>query len=376
MGEPFAMMLLADSDEPDAMHWMQRGAMLGNVVCMAWLAQSLPQGHERIAWMCKAAARGRTFELRNEMELYWLNFVSGNDSGRSVFEIGRALRGQPKGMMKSGQLAAWHGCIDSYIAWEENGKREVITWTLCARALRLHKDVTALISRLIWQRAKEGNYEGLSDDELAEMIYNFMQRREFLAVKGDVILCFGSNDLRVADHAAWLWKEEAAPLLLFSGKEGRGTEGLFVGRIEAEAFAERANAVGVPSSAILLEKRATNSGENVVFPSELLREKGIEAKRLIVVHKPYMEKRAYATLMKQWPGINSVTSVQMSSPEISWLECAEVSGRRDIIDLMVGDVQRLRLYAQKGFQIYTHVPETVWNAHLELIRRGYDRCVI
>jgi hypothetical protein len=43
---------------------------------------------------------------------------------------------------------------------------------------------------------------------------------------------------------------------------------------------------------------------------------------------------------------------------------------------MVGDLQRIRLYPAKGFQIYQDIPEEVWAAGEEPIRAGYDRHLV
>ena len=43
-----------------------------------------------------------------------------------------------------------------------------------------------------------------------------------------------------------------------------------------------------------------------------------------------------------------------------------------MIQLMVGDLQRLRVYAEKGFQVPVEVPEEIWQANERLIRDGYS----
>lgn len=90
--------------------------------------------------------------------------------------------------------------------------------------------------------------------------------------KSDAIFVLCSYDLRVAEHAAQLYLDGYAPLLIFSGAQGRATEGLF-DLSEAETFANVAKDMGVPSSAILVETKATNTGENIFFTQDLLKEK-------------------------------------------------------------------------------------------------------
>ena len=39
---------------------------------------------------------------------------------------------------------------------------------------------------------------------------------------------------------------------------------------------------------------------------------------------------------------------------------------------MVGDLQRIRDYPARGFQIAQEIPADVWEAFEELVRLGYD----
>ena len=52
-------------------------------------------------------------------------------------------------------------------------------------------------------------------------------------------------------------------------------------------FAEVLRARGVPDSALLLEDRSTNTGENIRFTRELLARRGLEVKSVTAVQKPY-----------------------------------------------------------------------------------------
>jgi hypothetical protein len=43
---------------------------------------------------------------------------------------------------------------------------------------------------------------------------------------------------------------------------------------------------------------------------------------------------------------------------------------------MVGDLQRIRLYPEKGFQIYQEIPENVMKAYEQLISMGFNKHLI
>jgi hypothetical protein len=43
---------------------------------------------------------------------------------------------------------------------------------------------------------------------------------------------------------------------------------------------------------------------------------------------------------------------------------------------MVGDTQRIKVYADRGFQIPQEIPDDVWAAFNELVRRGFTSHLI
>lgn len=208
-------------------------------------------------------------------------------------------------------------------------------------------------------------------DELARRIWDYMHLKHTL-VASDLILALGSNDLRVAEYAADLYLQGWAPLLLCSGKVGALTKDMF-DKPEAEKFAEIAMSKGVPATAILCEPESTNTGENVLFSRRLLQTRGYDPQRLILVQKPYMERRAYATFMNFWPG----KEVSVTSPPIPFAEyfTPQLSQER-VINIMVGDLQRIRDYPSKGFQIPQEIPAAVWQAFEQLVALGYDQHLI
>ncbi len=211
----------------------------------------------------------------------------------------------------------------------------------------------------------------MTTNEYAKIVWDYMLMDQKLE-KADAILVLGSSDLRKAEYAAQLYHEGWAPLVIFSGGEGRTTTGLW-GMTEAEKFASVAMEHGVPEEAILLEKRSTNTGENIRFTKELLEEKCIHLKKVIVVQKPYMERRTYATFMRQWPGMDFI----VTSPKISFEDYPQ-EGRsmEHIINMMVGDLQRIKDYPALGFQIEQDIPEMVWAAYEVLVEQGFTQQLI
>jgi len=185
----------------------------------------------------------------------------------------------------------------------------------------------------------------------------------------DMIFVLCSTDVRVADRAAELYDQGIAPRIVVSGNVGQLTRGLFAAT-EAEAFADRLMALGVPESVLILEKEATNTGENARFTRRLLEQLGVVVKSAVCVQKPFMERRTFATIARQWPELEfTVTSPRLGFD--AW--CAGAGSREAVINAMVGDLQRIIEYPKLGFQIAQDVPPSVIAAMQELIRLGYDK---
>jgi uncharacterized SAM-binding protein YcdF (DUF218 family) len=211
--------------------------------------------------------------------------------------------------------------------------------------------------------------------QLAEKLWAYHRLNHQLS-RSDAILVLCSHDKAVARRGANLFLEGWAPLLIFSGGLGSITKHLWR-EPEANQFAEIAMGMGVPRESILIENRSTNTGENVRFTRELLADRGLNPETFIVVQKPYMERRSYATFRKVWPEKQIiVTSPQVSLDEYLASYSNETLSPDDVISIMVGDLQRLRLYPAKGFQISQDIPDDVWGAYEELVEAGFDRHLI
>ena len=207
---------------------------------------------------------------------------------------------------------------------------------------------------------------------LAGTIWDYHHMRHALE-PADAILVLCSHDTAVADRGAELFLGGWAPLLIFSGGLGAITRRLWT-EPEADRFARIAVERGVPACSILIENRSTNTGENVDFTRRLLAERGLDPSTFIVVQKPYMERRSYATFMKRWPEKRAiVTSPQVPFAEYLDRYSNEALSEEDVIGIMVGDLQRIRAYPARGFQIPQEIPGEVWAAFEELVRLGYDR---
>ena len=191
--------------------------------------------------------------------------------------------------------------------------------------------------------------------------------------KADCIVGFGNFNTNIARRAAQLYLEGIAPKILFTGGLGRNTEGLFP-EPEAVRFARVAMECGVPAEDILIEDKSTNTKENIEFTRCLLEERGIPHDRILGVHQPFMERRIKAAMGVYWPDLDfHITSPQVTIPE--YLERAREQGITEnaSVSVIVGDFQRMDLYAKLGYQLPQHIPQEAWEAFHALVEMGFDK---
>lgn len=191
--------------------------------------------------------------------------------------------------------------------------------------------------------------------------------------KADCIVGFGNFNDNIARRAAQLYHQGYAERILFTGGLGRNTRGLLP-ETEAARFTRVAEECGVPGDAILREDRSTNTKENILFTRDLLTQLGLPRDHILGVHQPFMERRICAALGVYWPEVRiTVTSPQVTIPE--YLADAKRQGITEnaAVSVIVGDFQRMDLYAQKGYQLPQEIPEEAWEAFRQLVAMGFDK---
>jgi uncharacterized SAM-binding protein YcdF (DUF218 family) len=215
----------------------------------------------------------------------------------------------------------------------------------------------------------------IEEDRLAKIVWEFHHVHHQLA-PADIICCFTSFDLSVPEYVAQLYLRGLAPFILVSGQNASGgLQRTDWGMTEADKFAEVMVKNGVPRDKVILETEAVNSGENVRFSYELLKRMGMVPKKIILAQKPTMEKRAYATFRNYWPEENY--ELMVTSPPFSYEEyVGPIVDREMMINIMVGDLQRIKLYPAMGFQIPLEIPASVWDAYEKLVAGGFDKHLV
>lgn len=203
-------------------------------------------------------------------------------------------------------------------------------------------------------------------DYYAKILWDYHHLNQKIK-KSKFILGFGSHDINVAKKCAKLYLDGFGEKIIFTGGFGRITKDLW-NMTESEKFKQIAVNMGVCKDNIIIENKATNTGENIINTKELLKNINLSTSSFIVVDKPYRERRTYATLKKQWPELNFI----ITSPNYSYKEYCEFYSNGEIsknefISIMVGDLQRIDLYSKTGFQIEQYIPDNVLDAYNKLI---------
>jgi uncharacterized SAM-binding protein YcdF (DUF218 family) len=182
-----------------------------------------------------------------------------------------------------------------------------------------------------------------------------------------VAVGLGSHDLSVATTAVEAYLAGLVPLIVFTGANSPTTRARFP-EGEAVAYQKHALALGVPSGAVLVEPNATNTGQNITYSRRLLEGAGVNVSSVLLVSKPYEQRRAYATARKLWPEVEIIcASAPMDFPEY----VDSIGDGRLVVDMLVGALQRLMIYPQQGFMIEQEVPEEVMAAYQRLCHAGF-----
>ena len=188
----------------------------------------------------------------------------------------------------------------------------------------------------------------------------------------DGIIVLGSHDTRVAERGAEVFLAGWAPLIVFSGNLGALTSDIWT-RPEAEIFAEVAEAKGVPRDRMLLEPRATHTGENVSFSRELLRRAGDPpAAGRSPSRSPTWSGARWPRSSQRWPEVEVI----VTSPQISTsttIPATTITPRRRHPHHARATCSGSTVYAEKGWSARQDIPAEVQAAFERLVKAGYTR---
>lgn len=188
----------------------------------------------------------------------------------------------------------------------------------------------------------------------------------------DIGIGLGSHDLGVATFTAELYHQGVIPRIVFTGANAPTTIERFP-RGEAVHYREHAINLGVPDEAILVEPQATNTGQNIEFTRKLLADHAIDVHSAILVSRPYQQRRVYATAKKIWPELDIICA---SRPLPLDDYIASIGDVDRVINMLVGDTQRIIEYPKQGFAIPQDMPPHVEAAYHRLVEAGFTSRLI
>jgi uncharacterized SAM-binding protein YcdF (DUF218 family) len=210
-----------------------------------------------------------------------------------------------------------------------------------------------------------------NSDVAAHTLWNFMSEQDDPG-NPTTIFVFGSTDLIVAAFAAAVYFQSKPNAVVCSGGIAHQNDLLKTGwkTSEAETIANVLLSFGVPSDVIHVENRSKNTGENFDFSITLAQRKHLDLSNLLILHKPYMTLRTRLTGLVRCPNLN----FRVAAPQFSFDQYSHLIMSADkLLNIMVGDFQRIIEYPRKGFSAPCSIPADVLEAFQTLVRAGYTK---
>ncbi len=184
----------------------------------------------------------------------------------------------------------------------------------------------------------------------------------------DYILGFGHFDMDIPHQCLQLYQQVSGAVVIYSGGIGAGTADL--GQPEADAFlAYSKSRMAIDEDDFLIENRSTNTAENMQFSLKKLagQIKNFDAGQPVnvaLVANPYRQRRVQLTFRKHWPAASPLNA----PPETSFaheLKKFEKKGF-DLVELMLGEIERIINYSKKGWIEKTEVPADILDIYHQL----------
>jgi len=211
---------------------------------------------------------------------------------------------------------------------------------------------------------------------LLKTMWDYMVLDMDIPPKLDLIIGCGCENLEIPVRCSNLIKKGYANYIIFSGGLGKITSKIF-NISEAEIYKQIAIENGIDGNKILIENKSTNTGNNFRFSIKIIEEANITDDKILIVHSKFSERRTLATAK----AIITDKELYITSPNISFEEYINRMNQKEddlvknIISVIVGDVQRMIIFPQFGWQIEQDVPQNVLNAYNQLKELGYIKFV-
>jgi uncharacterized SAM-binding protein YcdF (DUF218 family) len=209
---------------------------------------------------------------------------------------------------------------------------------------------------------------------LAQTLFDYLTVRSSNLDRADVIIGFGHFDPKIPARCYDLYRKGYASRLLFTGGMGAGTADLR--QPEALYFRDEVKRLypEIPEGALVLEAESTHTGENVLYSLRCLQEIGVGSglTQVILVANAYRQRRVWLTWQRHAPSVSAFNAPPSTTFETEQAMFAEKG--QDLIGFMIGEVDRIRRYADLGYIVRVKVPGEIMRAcdHLRDLGYGSD----
>jgi len=197
-----------------------------------------------------------------------------------------------------------------------------------------------------------------------QIVWDALVRQDSLPEHVDVIVVGGCRDTGLAERAAELYHAGISNQIIVTGYQPAYME-----MTEAELLANTCIKLGVPEEVIILEKEASNTGENIRLTAQLLQASAQSIRSVILIHKPYMSLRFLATAEAQWS--DPKPQFYVTSQDISFDDYCQLHGLEDTARKLLGDLRRMSDYVERGYQTQQHIPPAAYDAYDKIIATGF-----
>lgn len=207
-----------------------------------------------------------------------------------------------------------------------------------------------------------------TEEELqaATEIFDYLAKRDTPG-RGEAAIGFGHFDMKIPDRCARLYESQLVPCIIYTGGIGAGTADL--GMPEADAFLQYTlqHYPETPEDAIITESRSANTGENLRFVQQQLREKnpGLDleknVKRVLIVANAYRQLRVWLTCRKLFPKVQFVNCPPVTTFKKERHMFAEKG--EDLVQHLKGEIERLQQYPEKGWIEAVELPLKILEAY-------------
>ena len=213
----------------------------------------------------------------------------------------------------------------------------------------------------------------------AETLFRYLAVRDPEPEPADLAVGFGHFDPKIPVRCCELYRRGYARRLLLTGGVGARTADLAVP--EAVYFRDEIRRLcpEIPADRIFIESASTHTGENVVRSIQLLRkvspaynlDRGMS--RAILIANAYRQRRVGLTWRHHLPHVKAFNAPPRTTFEREWRMFADRG--IDFFDLLVGEVDRIIRYGERGYFERVQVPAAVMQARDRLCDLGYGNGV-